>query len=73
MDGSCTGNGQQLKLTPLSEVLEKLRVTQLIKKLPSFYGTRRSITVFTKGHHWSLPEPDETISHFLTLFPYDPF
>jgi hypothetical protein len=35
-------------LTPRSRVLlEKLTVTQLVKKFPSFYGTRRFITVFT--------------------------
>jgi len=28
-------------------------VTQLVKKLPTFYGTRRFITVFTTAHHWS--------------------
>jgi hypothetical protein len=29
--------------------LEKLTVAQLLKTFPSFYGTRRSITVFTKA------------------------
>jgi hypothetical protein len=28
-------------------ILEKLTVTQLVKKFPAFYGTRRIITVFT--------------------------
>jgi len=33
-------------LTPWSKILlGKLRVTQLVKKFPAFYGTRRSITV----------------------------
>jgi len=29
-------------------------VTQLLKKFPAFYGTRRFITVSTWTHHWSL-------------------
>jgi hypothetical protein len=29
---------------------EKLMVTQLVKKHPAFYGTRRFITVFTRAH-----------------------
>jgi hypothetical protein len=34
--------------TPWSRVLlEKLTVTQLVKKFPAFYGTRKFITVFT--------------------------
>jgi hypothetical protein len=34
--------------------LEKLIVTQLVKKFPDFYGTRRFITMFTRVCHWSL-------------------
>jgi hypothetical protein len=34
--------------------LEKLTVTQLVKKFSAFYGTRRFITVFTTARHWSL-------------------
>jgi len=42
-------------LTPWSRVhLEKLTVTQLIKILPTFYGTYMLITVFTRACHWSL-------------------
>jgi hypothetical protein len=41
--------------TPWSRVLHvKLTVTQLIKKFPTFYGTRKFIAVFTWAHHWSL-------------------
>jgi len=29
-------------------------VTQLVKKFPALYGTRRFITVFTRARHWSL-------------------
>jgi len=40
------------QLTPWSRVLlEKLTVTQLVKKFPAFYGTRSFITMFTKARH----------------------
>jgi hypothetical protein len=41
-------------LTPHSTVLEKLTGLQLVKKLPTFYGTRRFINTFTSAHHLSL-------------------
>jgi len=42
-------------LTPRSTVLlEKLTGSQLVKKFPTFYGTRRSITAFTSARHLSL-------------------
>jgi hypothetical protein len=42
-------------LTPWSRgVLEKLTVSQLVKKFPAFYGTRRFITTFTRACHLSL-------------------
>ena len=42
-------------LTPCSRVLlEKLTVSQLVKKFSAFYGTRRFITAFTSAHHLSL-------------------
>ena len=42
-------------LTPLCSVLfEKLTDPQLVKKFPTFYGTRRFITSFTRGRHLSL-------------------
>jgi len=41
-------------ITPWSKVLlEKLIVTQLVKKFLDFYGTPRFITVFTRAHHQS--------------------
>jgi hypothetical protein len=44
-----------IQLTPWSRVLlEKLILTQLVKKFPSNYGTWRFITVFTTACHWSL-------------------
>jgi hypothetical protein len=42
-------------LTPRSRVLlEKLTGSQLVKKFPAFYGTRRFITAFTNARHLSL-------------------
>ena len=42
-------------LTPWSRVhLEKLTCFQLVKKFPSFYGTRRFITAVTSARHLSL-------------------
>jgi hypothetical protein len=35
-------------------ILEKLIVTQLLKKFPAFNRTRRVIIVFTRVRHWSL-------------------
>jgi len=35
-------------------VLEKLTVSQLVKKFPAFSGTRRFITTFTSARHLSL-------------------
>jgi hypothetical protein len=34
--------------------LEKSTVVQLLKNFPTFYGTQRCITIFTRSHHWSL-------------------
>jgi hypothetical protein len=42
-------------LTPWNGVLLwKLIVAQLVKKLPTFYGTRKSTTTFTRARHWIL-------------------
>jgi hypothetical protein len=42
-------------LNPWSRVLlEKLTGLQLVKKFPTFYGTRRFITAFTSARHLSL-------------------
>jgi len=41
-----------------------------VKKFPTFYGTRRFITVFTTARHWSLPWTrwiQSTTSHPITL------
>jgi hypothetical protein len=57
--------------TPWSRVLlEKLTVTQPVKKYPAVYGTRRFITVFIRAHHWSLSwarRIQSTLSHPLFL------
>jgi len=43
------------ELTPWSRVvLERLMVTQLVKKFPISYRTQRFITVFTTLCYWSL-------------------
>jgi len=40
-------------LTQLSkQSLEKLIVAQLVQKSPTFYGSWRFITVFTRARHW---------------------
>ena len=41
-------------LTPCSRVLEKLNGSQLGKKFPAFYGTRRFITAVRNARHLSL-------------------
>ena len=42
-------------LTPWSRVIiEKLTGSQVVKKFPAFYGTRRFITAFTRATHLSL-------------------
>jgi len=46
MAGTCSTRG--------GDLLEKLTVTQLVKKLPAFYGSRRFITVSARARHWSL-------------------
>jgi hypothetical protein len=43
--------------SPCGQVLlEKLTGSQLIKKFPALYGTRRFITAFTIAHHPSLSQ-----------------
>jgi hypothetical protein len=36
------------------DVLEKLIVSQLVKKFPAFNGTRRFITVLTRARHFTV-------------------
>jgi hypothetical protein len=51
-----TGTNVPLQLlSPWSRgLLEKLTGSQLVKKFPAFYGTRRFITAFTRARHLSL-------------------
>jgi hypothetical protein len=54
-------NKHYLLLTPQSRVLlEKLTVSRLVKKFPTFYGTRRFITVFTSATNCPYPGPDRS-------------
>ena len=48
-------NKYSILYTPSSTViLEKLTTSQLVRKFPTFYGTRRFITTFTSARHLSL-------------------
>jgi len=38
----------------MARELAKLIVTQLVNNVPSFHGSRRIITMFTRLNHWSL-------------------
>jgi hypothetical protein len=38
-------------------VMEKPPVTQLLKNVPTVYGNRKFITVFTRARSWSLSSP----------------
>jgi len=53
-------------------LLEKLTVTQLVKKSPAHYGTRRVITVYTRIRHWFLFCARWIRSIPSHPFPYDP-
>jgi len=49
-------------------LLEKPTGFQLVKKFPSFYGTRRFSTAFTGACHLSLPGASHKLtSHFLNI------
>jgi hypothetical protein len=45
---------QSFQLTQCRVLLEKLTVTQLVKKFPTLYGPRGFMTVFTRACHWIL-------------------
>ena len=50
-----TGINPKYLLTPRCRILlEKLTGLNLVKKFPTFYGTRRFITALTSVHHLSL-------------------
>jgi hypothetical protein len=48
------GLTQEMAATWSRGLLEKLTVSQLVKKFPAFYGTRGFITAFTRARHLSL-------------------
>ena len=48
------------RLIPWSRVLEKQIDSQLVKKSPAFYGTRRFTTAFTVPAICPYPEPDQS-------------
>jgi hypothetical protein len=48
-------------------LFEKPLIVQLLKKLPTFYGTRKFITVLTRTLHWSISWARSIQSH-----PYHP-
>ena len=62
-------------LTPQRRVLlKKLTGSQLVKKFPSFYGTQRFITAFTRDRHLSIywarsihPCPHSTSRRFILI------
>jgi hypothetical protein len=45
----------RMKPTPYTRVLDKLTVSQLVKKFPAFDGILRIIIVFTRARHWYPP------------------
>jgi hypothetical protein len=55
------GNNDRLSTPWNRALLEKLIVTQLVKKFPALYETRRFIAVFTKARQFRRP-----VSHFVT-------
>jgi hypothetical protein len=60
-------------LFQLSRVLlEKLIVSQLVKKLPAFYGTRTFITAFTSARHLSYPGINRSSPYPHIPLPEDP-
>jgi hypothetical protein len=60
----------ETNLTPWSRVTPKKPTgSQIVKKLPPFYGNRRFITAFTKARHLSLPWARSTQSMIPSHFP----
>jgi hypothetical protein len=60
------------KVIPWSRVLvEKLIITQLVKKFPTFYGSQRFLTTFKRTG--LISEPDESNPQLSTVFPQNPF
>ena len=57
-------------LTPWSRVLLEMTDSQLVKKFPTYYGTRRFITAFTSACHLSLfwARSIQSLLHFLMIY-----
>jgi hypothetical protein len=55
----------------ITVLVQMLTVAQLLTTFPSFYGTRRFVTVLT-SHHWTLLQPDESSLYLHTQFGYHP-
>jgi len=56
------------RLTPSNKILlDKLTITQIVKKVPSFFGTRTSIIVFTRLRHCSISWArwSQSTSHYI--------
>jgi hypothetical protein len=49
-----TSKYEQITNKNKKNVYEKLIYAQLVNNFPAFRGTGKSITVFTRAHHWSL-------------------
>jgi hypothetical protein len=61
------GVGVHITRTVLNE---KLTVTKLNRKFPTFYGNWRSITVFTTAHCWTLSRANKSGAELLTLLKF---
>jgi hypothetical protein len=68
-NSSCEGKGK-LATRRRTELFLRSLKSQLVKKLPVFYGNRKFITVFTRARHWILlqeSEPHFVHSHHICL------
>jgi hypothetical protein len=48
---------------------EELKITQLVKKSPAFYGSPRFITIFKDLSTGPYPEPNASVHNFPNYFP----
>jgi hypothetical protein len=49
-------------------MFEKLIVTQLYEKSPTFYGSQRFISIFTRARHWSLCSDPDSVHTLVSYF-----
>jgi len=52
----------------VAKFLHEITMSQMFKKLPAFYETLSSITVFKNGDHLPYPEPDKSKPQPRNLF-----